>query len=72
MFSLQKYLIMGAATVAFIVAIWVKATQTQKTKQKAKELNEYVETRKRIDASIEEAPDNVDDARAYLLHRKDK
>ena len=62
--------VVGGLSLLLLLARVIRARD--KDKAKIKDLEEYKETRKKVDNAIEDAPDNYDDAREFLRKRRDK
>lgn len=66
-----KMWLAGAAAVALaLLSTWLGGRRSAKTAAKAKELSEYAETRKRIDAIVGDR--SLDDDREWLRDRGER
>jgi hypothetical protein len=67
MLRIKIWLAAAAAVVLALLSTWLGGRRSAKTAAKAEELNEYVETRKRIDEI--DGHRSVDDDRDWLRDR---
>jgi hypothetical protein len=67
MLRIKIWLAAAAAVVLALLSTWLGGRRSAKTAAKAEELNEYVETRKRIDEI--DGDRSVDDDRDWLRDR---
>ena len=66
--KLKMYLVAAGAVVAGLSVAYLRGKSAEAKAERERELNEYVETRKRMDAV--DSGDNPDDARAWLRKRQ--